>query len=127
MNGEPPLRVLVVDDEPSVMLLLRLQLSQSPDIEVVGEASDGEAAVARCHVLRPDAVVMDLLMPVANGFWAIERLRAELPDIHIVAYTAVAGDYVRSEMARFNVPLVLKSGDTTALVEALRRARPALP
>ena len=106
------------------MLLLRLQLSQSMDIEVVGEATDGEAALARCHQLHPDAVVMDLLMPVANGFWAIERLRSEMPDIHIVAYTAVAGDYVRAEMERHHVPLVLKRGDTSALVAALRAGRP---
>lgn len=119
-----PLRVLIVDDEPAVLFLLDLQLSEEPDIDVVGKAANGAEAVDRCHELRPDAVVMDLLMPGTNGFQAIERLRRELPDIHVVAYTAVAGEYVRAEMDRFRVPLVLKSGDVTNLLAALRSRPP---
>jgi two-component system nitrate/nitrite response regulator NarL len=112
-------RVVVVDDEPDVLLLLRLQLSALPGIDIVATATNGDEAVDACRTLRPDAVVMDLLMPAASGFEAIEVLRKEQPDLHVVAYTAVAGDYVRAEAQRLDVPLVVKSGDVRPLVAAL--------
>ncbi len=113
-------RVLVVDDEPDVALLLRIQLAMIEGFEVVGTAADGGEAMARVRADPPDAVVMDLLMPNVSGFEAIGQLRAEFPDVAVVAYSGVAGDFVREEMSRLGVPLVLKSGDPTALVEAIR-------
>lgn len=112
---------MVVDDEPDVRLLLRVQLDGA-GLDVVGEAGDGAEAVERCAELQPDAVVLDLLMPRMNGFEAIPRLRSALPDVGIVAYTAVAGDFVRNEMARLRIPLVLKSGTVDPLVRAIERA-----
>lgn len=117
----PTLRVVVVDDEPDVLLLLRLQL-RNEGVEVVGVAEDGATAIELCRDLRPDVVVMDLLMAGVNGFEAIETLQRELPDVGIVAYSAVAGERVRAEMERLDVPLVLKSGRATRLLEALREA-----
>ena len=114
------LTIVVADDEPDVRLLLRLQLQGIPGVEVVGEAGDGMQALELCRELRPDAVVMDLLMPKMMGIEAIERLKEELPDIGVVAYTATAGDFVRHEMERLGVALLLKSGDVAQLVEALR-------
>ncbi|MEY2477827.1 MAG: two-component system, NarL family, nitrate/nitrite response regulator NarL [Actinomycetota bacterium] len=119
------LRVVVADDESDVCLMLRMQLGAQPDLEVVGAAADGSEALELCRQLQPDAVVMDLLMPVMNGFQAIEAMQRELPGVAVVAYTGVAGEFVRHEMARMNVPLVLKSGDVTPLADALRRAAPA--
>ncbi len=116
------LRVVVADDESDVCLMLRMQLGAQPGVEVVGAAADGSEALALCRELQPDAVVMDLLMPVMNGFQAIEAMQRELPGVAVVAYTGVAGEFVRHEMARMNVPLVLKSGDVGPLVDALRRA-----
>lgn len=114
------LRIVVADDEPDVRLLLRLQLQGIDGIEVVGEAGDGLQALERCRETRPDAVVMDLLMPRMMGIEAIDHLRVEMPEIGVVAYTATAGDYVRHEMDRLGVALLLKSGDITQLVAALR-------
>lgn len=116
------LTVVVADDEPDVRLLLRLQLQGVPGIEVVGEAGDGVQAIELCKDLRPDAIVMDLLMPKMMGIEAIERLQQELPGIGIVAYTATAGDFVRREMDRLGVALLLKSGMVEQLVEALRNS-----
>lgn len=113
-----PLRVVVVDDEPDVRLVLGVQL-RIHGHEVVGEAADGAAAVAVCEQTRPDAVVLDLLMPGTTGFEAIPRLQALDPPPRIVAYSAVAGEFVRNEMARLGVGLVLKSGDVVPLLEAL--------
>lgn len=116
------LRILVVDDEDDVLTLLRYQLGSIGDLEVVGTASDGYAALEQCRKLNPDAVVMDLLMPGLNGFQAIAAMKHEMPQIGVVAYTAVAGHFVRSEMERLDVPLVLKSGDVGPLAGALRDA-----
>ena len=118
-NGER-ITVVVADDEPDVRLLLRLQLEGIPGIKVVGEASDGAEVLEVCRELRPNAVIMDLLMPKMMGIEAIERLQRELPDVGVVAYTATAGDFVRHEMERLGVPLLLKTGDITSLVNALR-------
>lgn len=114
------LRIVVADDEPDVRLLLRLQLQGIDGIEVVGEAGDGLQALERCRETQPDAVVMDLLMPRMMGIEAIDHLRQEMPEIGVVAYTATAGDFVRHEMDRLGVALLLKSGDITQLVAALR-------
>ena len=120
--SERPITIVVADDEPDVRLLLRLQLQGIPGVEVVGEAGDGVQALELCRELRPDAIVMDLLMPRMMGIEAIERLQGELPGIGVVAYTATAGDFVRHEMERLGVALLLKSGDVGQLVEALRES-----
>jgi CheY-like chemotaxis protein len=111
-------RVVVVDDEDDVRLLLRLQL-EAQGFDVVGDAPDGSSAVELCAGTRPDAVVLDLLMPKMSGFEAIPRLREVDPAMLIVAYTATAGDFVRAEMERLEVTLVLKSGDIQPLVDAI--------
>ena len=112
------IRVVVADDEPDVRLLLRVQLERQ-GFDVVGEAVDGREAIERCADTEPDALVLDLLMPGVNGFEAITELRHDRPNMAIIAYTAVAGDFVRKEMARLRIPLLLKSGDVTALATKL--------
>jgi DNA-binding NarL/FixJ family response regulator len=120
VTGNGPVRVVVVDDEADICLMLRIQLSSQPGVEVVATAANGTEAVEACRREHPDAVVMDLLMPVMNGFAAIEALRNEFPSVGIVAYTGVAGDFVRQEMARQQIPIVLKSGDVGPLADAIR-------
>jgi CheY-like chemotaxis protein len=112
------MKILVVDDEPDVRLLLTLQL-RAAGHEVVGEAADGAEAVRIAEERAPDAVVLDLLMPGTTGFEAIPKLRALEPPPRIVAYSAVAGEFVRNEMDRLGVPLVLKSGEIEPLLRAL--------
>lgn len=118
-EGTEPLRVVIVDDEPDVMLLLQVQLASRPDVEVVGTATDGAEGIEQIRALRPDAVVMDLLMPRMSGFEAIEVLQKDMPDVGLVAYSAVAAENVRDEMSRLGVPLLLKSGEPGPLVQAL--------
>lgn len=115
------LRVLIADDEPDVRLLLRLGLRHH-EIVVVGEAADGLEVLSACEELEVDAIVLDLLMPRMNGFEVIPELQRDHPHIGIVAYTAVAGDVVRREMARLGIPLLLKSGDSAPLADALHAA-----
>ena len=116
------IRIVVADDEPDLRLLLRMQLSQQDGMVVVDEAEDGAEAVAAVERSHATAVVMDLLMPGVSGFEGISELQRDHPDVAIVAYTAVAGEFVRSEMQRLGVELVLKSGNIAPLSEALRRA-----
>ncbi|MFC5665916.1 response regulator [Kitasatospora misakiensis] len=81
----PPIRVLLVDDQPLVRRGLSLILSPNPSFEVVGEAEDGERAVALAHRLRPDVVVMDIRMPVLDGVGATEELARTLPGCKVLA------------------------------------------
>jgi two-component system nitrate/nitrite response regulator NarL len=118
--SDEPLRVLVTDDEEDVRLLLRLQLEARG--HTITEAADGDEALEQCRLDPPDGIVLDLLMPNRNGFEVIPVLRSEHPEVAIVAYTAVAGDFVRNEMKRMNVPLVLKTADITPLLAAMRAA-----
>jgi two-component system, NarL family, response regulator LiaR len=85
-------RVLIVDDHGVVRQGLRMYLGRDPEIEIVGEAADGEQAVAAARNLRPDVVLMDLLMPRMDGIAATERIRAELPEVEVVALTSVLED-----------------------------------
>jgi len=119
---DAPLRVLIVDDEPDVLLLLRVQLEGRADVDVVGTATDGQEAVDACRSLQPEAVIMDLLMPRMTGFEAIEVLRRDMPDVGVVAQSALTGENVREQMDRLGVPLVVKSGEPAPLVQALRAA-----
>jgi CheY-like chemotaxis protein len=117
-------RVLIVDDEEDVRVLLRAQLERA-SYEVAGEAADGAEALQLCDAVQPDAVILDLLMPIMNGFEVIPRLRTKHPKVGIIAYTAVAGDFVRNEMTRLGIPLVLKSGAFGRLDGALNELRVA--
>lgn len=80
-------RVLIVDDRPELRVLLRLRLEFEPDIDVVGEASNGEEAVRLTRTLAPSAVVLDLEMPVMGGAEAIPHMRAAAPGMGILLYS----------------------------------------
>ncbi len=83
------IRVLITDDHGVVRQGLKMFLSLDPDIEVVGEAENGQEAVAVARELHPDVVLMDLLMPVMDGVGATRAIRSELPDVEVIALTSV--------------------------------------
>jgi NarL family two-component system response regulator LiaR len=83
------IRVLIVDDHSIVREGLRMFLVRDPDLEVVGEALDGAEALQQARQLRPDVVVMDLLMPVMDGITATRAIRRELPETEVLALTSV--------------------------------------
>jgi two-component system, NarL family, response regulator LiaR len=85
-------RLLITDDHDVVRQGLRLYLRRDPEIEVVGEAADGYEAVELARSLKPDVVLMDLLMPRMDGIAATEAIRAELPEVEVVALTSVLED-----------------------------------
>jgi DNA-binding NarL/FixJ family response regulator len=81
-------RVLVVDDFPLVRAALAAAIDRHPGIELVGTAADGDEALELARRLRPDVIVLDLLMPGMNGLIALTHLSAELPDIRVLLLTA---------------------------------------
>ena len=87
-----PLRIIVADDQASVREGLVLLLGGLPDIEVVGAAADGEQAVELVAAHQPDAILLDLHMPVLDGIGATRRLSAEHPGVAVVVLTTYADD-----------------------------------
>lgn len=90
--ADAPIRVLLADDHPVVRQGLRTFLESRGGIEVVGEAGDGSAAVDSAARLRPDIVLMDLVMPGLNGVEAIAHIREQSPDTRVVVLTSFASD-----------------------------------
>jgi DNA-binding NarL/FixJ family response regulator len=87
-----PIRVLITDDHLVVRQGLRMFLSEDPEIEVIAEASNGAEAVRMAHELKPDVVLMDMLMPVMDGITATTQIRSELPETEVIALTSVLED-----------------------------------
>jgi DNA-binding NarL/FixJ family response regulator len=91
-RDEPPVRVLIADDSGLFAAALEAVLTGEAGIEVVGSAADGEEALRLAGELRPRVVLMDISMPVLDGFEATERIRAELPEVSVLMVTGSAAD-----------------------------------
>jgi DNA-binding NarL/FixJ family response regulator len=93
MNEKPsPIRILAVDDHPLVREGISGLVAGQPDMELVGEASNGREAIQQFRAHRPDLALMDLQMPEMNGVDAIIAIRNEFPEARIVVLTTYAGD-----------------------------------
>lgn len=86
------IRILLVDDHSVVRQGLRMFLALDPELEVVGEASNGAEGLEQVRKRQPDVVLMDLLMPVMDGVTAIQRIRKDFPDTEVIALTSVLED-----------------------------------
>lgn len=118
-----PVRVLIADDHGVVRQGLRMYLALDSEIEIVGEACTGVQAVTSAHELRPDVVLMDLLMPEMDGITATQRLRQELPDIEIIALTSVLEDSsVVGAIRAGAIGYLLKDTEADELVRAIKAA-----
>lgn len=124
MSGPEPspvIRVVVADDHPIVREGLRRFLDSRDGIEVVGEAADGEQAVARAARLQPDVVLLDLVMPVLDGLGAIERILARDPDARVLVLTSFAGeDQVLPALRAGASGYLLKDADPAEVERAVR-------
>ena len=91
------IRVLIADDVAQVRQDLRTLLTLSGDIEVIGEAGDGLEAVHLVEILQPEAVLMDLEMPVMDGYEATRQIKAQYPASRVVALTLHGGAAAREK------------------------------
>lgn len=117
------IRVLIVDDHAMVRHGLRLFLSNAADLELVGEAADGEEAVRLAKELCPDVVLMDLLLPKLDGIRATEQVRKALPETQVVALTSVLEDAsVIGAVKAGAIGYLLKNTEAAELIDAIHAA-----
>jgi two-component system, NarL family, response regulator LiaR len=88
IDSPSPVRVLIVEDDPLMQLGLEQSLQEYPQIELVGMAEDGYLGVEAALRLKPDIVVMDIGLPRLDGIAATQRIKAALPDVHVVMLTS---------------------------------------
>ena len=118
-----PIRVLLVDDEPDMRMLVRLMLERTADIDVVGEAASGEEAVSQSSALRPDCLLLDYMMPGSfDGIETTRRIRERAMDGRpgIVMFTAYSTPELRDLATDVGVDRVLSKDDFSRVADAIR-------
>lgn len=117
-----PIRILIADDHAIVRKGLRALFSKEPDIEVVGEASDGVEAVAQAATQFPDVILMDLVMPKLDGIEATRQITAQQPGIRILVLTSFAADdKVFPAIKAGALGYLLKDSGPDELLQAIHR------
>jgi NarL family two-component system response regulator LiaR len=123
-----PIRVLVVDDHEMLRKGLHAFIGSYDDLELVGEAASGLEAVQKCLELKPDAVLMDLVMPEMDGLTAIKIIHAAQPDIKIIVLSGFSDEYqVREALRSGATSYLLKNIPAARLADAIRTAAAGLP
>lgn len=118
---EAVLRIVLADDHPIVREGLKQLVNAQPDMRVVGEAADGEAACRAASALSPDVLVIDLSMPVLGGAEATERIRRECPAVKVLALTVHEERLYLTQLLRAGASgYVLKRAAAAELVRAIR-------
>ena len=117
------IRILIVDDHSVVRQGLRMFLALDPELEVMGEAADGAEGLRLARELKPDVVLMDLLMPVMDGITATGIIRRELPDTEVLALTSVLEDAsVVGAVRAGAIGYLLKDTESDELRRAIKAA-----
>lgn len=124
----PPIRVVLADDHAAVRQALRLLLDAQPDLDVVGEAADGEEAVRAAVDLTPDVLVMDVSMPRMNGLQATGVVATRAPDVKVLALTRHSEASYVTELLRAGASgYALKQSSPAELIEAIRSVASGRP
>jgi DNA-binding NarL/FixJ family response regulator len=114
--------ILIVDDNPRLRMLIRKLLSQEPDLHVVGEAANGADAIRLAQKLRPDIIIMDLVMPRVTGLEAMQQIKVDYPATKVIIMTVHSEDaYRRAAEASGTDAFLLKRTLMTALLPTIRR------
>jgi DNA-binding NarL/FixJ family response regulator len=115
------IRILLADDHSVVRKGVRDFLEEEPDLEVVGEASDGVQAIEMAQALEPDVVVMDIKMPQLGGIEATKRIKAAVPYVRVLALSAYDDDpYIWGLLEAGASGYVLKTAESRELISAIR-------
>ena len=119
-----PIRIILADDHVMTRQGTAELLRREPDLDVVGEAGDGQEAIELARRLTPDIVVMDVRMPVLSGFEATQRIRESLPGVQVLALSAHDDDeYVFSLLQAGASGYLLKTAPVSELIKAIRQVR----
>jgi DNA-binding NarL/FixJ family response regulator len=117
------IRVLVVDDHKVVRKGLRTFIAVNDDLDLIGEAGNGEEAIEQVAALDPDVVLMDLKMPVMDGPTAIGRIRADHPDVQVVALTSFDDESMAQRALEAGaIGFLFKDAEEDELISAIRLA-----
>ncbi|MFN8445033.1 MAG: response regulator transcription factor [Caldilineaceae bacterium] len=128
MSDTPPIRIMIVDDQPVVRSGLGAFLSIHDDLELVGEASDGARALSLCAKVNPDVILMDLVMPNMDGAEATARIRHSFPNIQVLVLTSFKEDeLVQKALEAGAIGYLLKNISSDELVKAIRAAYAGRP
>ena len=115
------IRILIADDHAVLRTGLRMLIGSQRDLEVVGEASDGDEVVRKVALLRPDVALVDISMPGSSGIKAIERIRAAAPATRVLVLTMHdMPAYLRAALAAGASGYVVKRAADSALLAAIR-------
>jgi NarL family two-component system response regulator LiaR len=118
------IRIMLVDDHAVVRSGLGAFLSVNPDLELVGEAENGEQAVVRANILKPDVILMDLMMPVMDGVAATQAIKKQNPQIQVVALTSFQEDeLVQNALKAGAVGYLMKNVTARELAAAIKSAK----
>ena len=123
MTDGQPIRVIIVDDHAMLRKGLRFFLTNSEDLELVGEAESGKEAIRLCADLNPDVVLMDMVMPGMDGTEAIQIIRQENPAIQVLGLTSFQeDDLIERALQAGAIGYLLKNVSAQDLTEAIREA-----
>ncbi|MCW2949757.1 MAG: two component transcriptional regulator, LuxR family [Thermoleophilia bacterium] len=123
MREQNPCRVVICDDAPEIRLILRTLLDVEPGFEFVGEAANGYEALEIVAQHNPDVLVLDLSMPVMDGFQALSALSKRAVPTRVVVYSAHDSDANRERIQQLGAcAFVRKGGDPTEVISAVRMA-----
>jgi NarL family two-component system response regulator LiaR len=123
VNADTTIRVMIVDDHDIVRGGLIGMLDAFDDLQLVGEATDGEEAIRLCETSNVDVILMDLVMPGMDGITAIERIRTAFPQVQIIALTTFREEgLVRGALQAGAISYLLKNVSIDELAKAIRNA-----
>jgi two-component system, NarL family, response regulator LiaR len=124
MLPQKQIKVLIVDDHDMLREGLSIFIQAHADLELVGEAASGIEAIRQCELLKPDVVLMDLIMPEMDGVTAIQTIHKQIPEIKIIALTSFGEDeLVKSALRAGASGYLLKNVSADKLAEAIRSTR----
>lgn len=128
MTESSPIRVMIVDDHDMVRRGLSVFLETFDDLILVGEAATGQEAVRLCGTIKPDVVLMDLLLPDMDGVMATQLIRRTYPNIQVVALTSYKDEeLVQAALQAGAIAYLLKNASIDVLAQAIRAAQKGQP